>query len=184
MDDFSKVKVGQRLWSPIFGWGKVAVVDKNLRCGLMVEAEIVPQRYGFDLNGQYQGYFEVPQSLFWDEVNMVNPLKPKEKEVKMFDPTKPYQRRDGKYTKIIYTRTDGTLIVLDANEKVYFVNKDGNYFFHKEDDCDLVNVPEEIEGWVNIYKSFMYDTEEESKDNADSNVFARVHLKVKKGEGL
>ena len=57
----------------------------------------------------------------------------------MFDPTKPYTRRDEKYAKIIYTKADGSLVVLDADEFVYTVFENGMYFTNTNDDCDLVN---------------------------------------------
>mgnify|MGYP001579553724 CR=1 FL=1 len=87
------------------------------------------------------------------KVDVFNNLLQAIKEViKMFDPNKPYQRRDGKFAKIIYTRTDGTLIVLDSDEILYSMNKDGSFSFGKETDCDLVNIPEKIEGWINMYE--------------------------------
>lgn len=80
MDDFSKVKIGQQLWSPIFGWGKVVGVDKNYSCGLVMEVGISQRyQYEFNFNGQYKGYCDFPQSLFWDKVEIIAP-KLKEKE--------------------------------------------------------------------------------------------------------
>ena len=103
----------------------------------------------------------------------------------MFDPTKPYQRRDGKFAKIIYTRTDGTLIVLDADEGVFFVNKDGNYYFGKEYDYDLVNVPKKIEGWLNLYPhSSLSDSKESADINAANGRVACIFVSFTEGEGL
>ena len=102
----------------------------------------------------------------------------------MFDPKKPYTRRDEKFAQIIYTKADGSFVVVNSDEDVYICARSGTCD-GLDRDFDLVNTPEKIEGWINIYKySTLYDSEDAAKENADDDVFARVHLKVKKGEGL
>ncbi len=104
----------------------------------------------------------------------------------MFDPTKPYQRRDGKFAKIIYTRTDGTFIVLDSDETVYSMNQDGSFSFGKETDCDLVNIPQKIEGWVNIYPHMVHKIKEDANEIEIKSVgrIACIKVEFKEGEGI
>lgn len=68
--------------------------------------------------------------------------------LKMFDPTKPYGRRDEKPAKIVHTMKDGNHLVVDDNEVSYRVRSNGLY--HPYDDlvespADLINIPETLD---------------------------------------
>lgn len=75
---------------------------------------------------------------------------------KPFDPTKPYRRRDGKPAKIVYTfKSGGYIVVEDSLELFYSVYESGRVYKYDSEpltDKDLINIPEKIEGWCNIYR--------------------------------
>lgn len=89
----------------------------------------------------------------------------------MFDPTKPVQTRDGRKARIICTDRKHeaypiAALVFDEDcgeEDVEFFAADGREYVGDDNDIDLVNVPEKVEGWVNILhlpdvSSEFYDT--------------------------
>lgn len=76
MDDFSSVKVGDRLWSAVFGWG---VVVDTCRVPMMIRSELTNDIHSFTKDGKF--YVDGLQCLFWDEVKIVPPPKPKEKKI-------------------------------------------------------------------------------------------------------
>lgn len=120
--------------------------------------------------------------------------------MKPFDPTKPYCRRDGKPARVLYTLNMGDypVIVLsqydDGQEWIYqvmltgcVVVSPGNY--------DLVNIPEKIEGWINIYKykchvpieytsGDIYTTREAADLGASFDRIACIKVSFTEGEGL
>jgi len=64
------VKVGDKLWSPVYGWGEVDNIHFNHhQLGVNFSNEYI--YYG--LNGMKNGR----QILFWDEIDMTPPPKPK-----------------------------------------------------------------------------------------------------------
>ncbi|MCC3246721.1 hypothetical protein LG047_15580 [Methylocystis sp. WRRC1] len=101
-----------------------------------------------------------------------------------FDPTKPVQTRDGRKARIVATDFRGengeTILaaverhlqpgVEDARE--YFA--DGSYTGCGKKVLDLVNIPERMARWVNIYPDGCYNW---SRINADNNALkGRVAL--------
>lgn len=79
MDDFSTSKSGDKLWSPMFGWGEV--IDITSAC-ITILSSSNHETY-FNLNGSY--FKNGPQCLFYDEVKIIPPSKPKEKKVVVID---------------------------------------------------------------------------------------------------
>jgi hypothetical protein len=81
---FKDAKVGDRVWSLLHGWGKIIDVNLDLT-GRGVDYESYPIKAMFDDN--YDGSFTVDgkfndskygnQVLFWDEVKITPPPKPK-----------------------------------------------------------------------------------------------------------
>ena len=103
----------------------------------------------------------------------------------MFDPNKPYTRRDGKYAKIIYTKADGSFVVVNSDEHIYTVFSDGRYDWGKDNNADLVNVPKKIEGWLNLYPhSSLSDSKESADRNAANGRIACKFISFEEGEGL
>ena len=80
MDDFSSVNVGDRLWlidSRYIGWIRVERITTG-------EYPISVEKYGtFTVLGQYMK--DGPQCLFWDEVIIIPPPKPKRLVTKMLE---------------------------------------------------------------------------------------------------
>lgn len=106
---------------------------------------------------------------------------------KTFDPNKPYQRRDGKACEIVHTFPNGRHVVVYENSH-YEVSKGGHYDNGNLDMAsDLINIPEKIEGWVNVYDNFIMNYHI-SKENADKyasdDLIACIYVSFERGEGL
>lgn len=74
------------------------------------------------------------------------------------DITKPVQTRDGKPARIVCTDMKGTFPVValvtqkSGNEVVNSYDSNGVYHtFSGKSDNDLVNIPERVERWLNVY---------------------------------
>lgn len=122
---------------------------------------------------------------------------------KPFDPTKPVRTRDGRPARIICRdrKGDDPLVVLTVTghdeETVGYRRSDGTTSWDAPD-WDLVNIPEKIEGWLNIYNPCRPDAPEflrayatRSEADAAHNAyaphrqrFACVKVSFEEGEGL
>ena len=74
---FENAKVGDRVWSVEFGWGRVDSVHPY--------KEVIfqnNQMYRFNSDGSRFFTLKVNQTLFWDEIRIVPPERPKRKVVK------------------------------------------------------------------------------------------------------
>lgn len=107
-----------------------------------------------------------------------------------FDPNKPYCRRDRKPAKIVYSYKDGkhhvviSESVLDV-EFSYSVRSNGRVDDYTESGYDLVNIPEKIEGWVNIHWTDpIYKSIEDANKCKGSDVYACIKVSFTEGEGL
>ena len=90
---------------------------------------------------------------------------------------KPVCTRDGRKARIICfdaKRKDGKSIIALVPSKNYLgfedliaYRNDGNYHGGHENDGDLMMFPEKKEGWVNVYKSFIYKTQEDAFNRRD-----------------
>lgn len=78
----------------------------------------------------------------------------------MIDWTKPIQTRNGRKARVLCTdlaSNPSELIVVtavrdpDGNEFVQLVRQDGRVLKSSNDVLDMLNIPEEITGWVNVY---------------------------------
>lgn len=73
------------------------------------------------------------------------------------DFNKPVQTRDGRKVRILATDAVGgqpvIALVMDNQslEVVSRYSKDGSYLVSKPTGADLINVPERVERWVNVY---------------------------------
>jgi hypothetical protein len=117
--------------------------------------------------------------------------------MKAFDPTKPVQTRDGRPARILCTDKRGNgypilaLITEDSGEEFacsFTVNghncSDG--LDGLELPCDLVNVPEKREGWINVYpvpespwrtpSSWLYPTMEEAIEACAEGCLATIKV--------
>lgn len=114
---------------------------------------------------------------------------------KPFDPDKPCQTRDGRKARIICKdrrhQQYPIVALLEAGgvESQTSHTKDGwLYDAGQSSPHDLINIPERMEGWVNIYAYTVGDlhkTKELADATAGSNRrIACLHLSFTEGEGL
>lgn len=183
-NDFSKVKINDSLWSPTFGWMTVTEVNT-----VAIALITTNNEYSFyNKKGSSYNYPDSPQSLFFEEMELRPFTKP---EVKTFDPNKPYCRRDGKPARIVCKDKKGSYpyVVLTSHydtgdEYSYYTDSKGVAIPAFSSSYDLINIPEKIEGWVNVYPEIIYN----SKYLADSSAFkhriACGFISFKEGEGL
>jgi hypothetical protein len=74
---------------------------------------------------------------------------------KKFDPTKPCQTRGGDPVKILTTDAYGNLPIYFQNERTKVVSAsfaNGRAFEGMYCMEDIINIPQKLVGWVNIYK--------------------------------
>lgn len=84
-NDFSKVKVGDRLWVVVVGWCTVTDVRSSPTYPITLSNGCT-----YTINGRQ--YMEGPQCLFWSEPEVIAPEKPRRmKKVKV--EVRPYRER-------------------------------------------------------------------------------------------
>lgn len=73
---FEDAKIGDKVYSSMFGWGEIIYIDESNRYPLGVRfLNTAIDNYYFTLEGFY--HIDTPiQSLFWDEVKIEAPKKP------------------------------------------------------------------------------------------------------------
>jgi|SRR3972149_1681528 len=114
--------------------------------------------------------------------------------MKELDKTKPVQLRDGRQVRNVcwdFLFADGTTriaaIVRDKSCD-YQVQWDNNgRYYHFSDtmsETDLINVPERIQGWLNIYNTQKYPAKQDADNNAGKGRIACIYIDVTEGEGL
>jgi hypothetical protein len=76
MTTFEDAKVGDKVYSPTFGWGEISYIYTSKKYPLSIKFYDDPDEdYEFTFDGYY--FKDVPrQSLFWDEVYIEAPTKP------------------------------------------------------------------------------------------------------------
>ena len=85
---------------------------------------------------------------------------------------KPVCTRDGRKARIIcFDKADERPIVAlisdSGSEFVYEYLIDGRCYKSRDDDNDLMMLPEKKEGWVNVYRNIIYKTKEEAFNRRD-----------------
>ena len=83
---------------------------------------------------------------------------------------KPVCTRDGRKARIICFDRDWdmhivALVTDPLGESVHYYLSNGKVDFDKQNDEDLMMLPEKKEGWINIYKEQCYKTKEEAVQN-------------------
>jgi hypothetical protein len=73
---FQNARIGDKVFSHTFGWGKIEFVDTSLKYAICVRFINEPScSIPFTIEGYY--YEDMPiQSLFWDEIDIKAPVKP------------------------------------------------------------------------------------------------------------
>jgi hypothetical protein len=78
--DGKEVKVGDRLWSFVYGWGTVSSYD-SLHADLLIRVVFDGYKnsgYFYNLSGVFNGASQ-ERTLFWDEITFDIPVPPKPK---------------------------------------------------------------------------------------------------------
>lgn len=71
---FENAKIGDKVWSPVYGWGIIMEIFPNLKYSLTIEFPDIIQNYS--VNGVFHEMALNRQSLFWDEVEIIAPTQP------------------------------------------------------------------------------------------------------------
>jgi hypothetical protein len=113
--------------------------------------------------------------------------------VKRFDPTKPVQTRDGSKARILCTDCKdalGTIVALvtadDGSESMGQFGDTGR----KKHSCsalpgDLVNIPEKLTGWINIFYSQIHNTQQiAAAMHSHERPIACIKVEVMRGDGI
>ena len=119
---------------------------------------------------------------------------------KPFDPTKPVQTRDGQPARIICTDRKGAypivaLISYTYGEDCCGYGRDGRFADGNQCHRDLINIPEKIEGWVNVYSAlsnlnvpalgrWLHPTKAAADAECGAGRIACIPISVSEGEGL
>ena len=82
---------------------------------------------------------------------------------------KPVCTRDGRRARIICFDRDWdmhivALVADPLGESVHYYLSNGKVDFDKQNDDDLMMLPERKEGWVNVYKNQIHDTLESAEE--------------------
>lgn len=82
---------------------------------------------------------------------------------------KPVCTRDGRKARIVCFDIKGSITPIialiadeDGDESAYLFHKDGRAYDDRDNDSDLMMLPEKHEGWINVYKERIYNTKEEA----------------------
>ena len=89
MDDFSSVKVGDRLWlhsSYYIGWVTVAAISTNAESYYPIKVVCTGPSMRYESISKHGHISELgPQCLFWAEPTVIAPPKPKQKMVRVIE---------------------------------------------------------------------------------------------------
>ena len=76
-----------------------------------------------------------------------------------FDPKKPVRTRDGREVRIVCTDVNNSMPIIalikadDGKEWIAHYSMSGTVYGYSQDKSDLVNIPERVERWANVYVS-------------------------------
>jgi len=83
-NDFSKAKVGDRVWHFSFGWGEVKNISKEMGVLVSFDSEPFENCTWFLFDGRFTCNDVLP-SLFWNEIQFEIPPMPKRKVKKTIE---------------------------------------------------------------------------------------------------
>lgn len=111
-----------------------------------------------------------------------------------FDPTKPCKTKRGDWVEIVSVngREPYTIIgYVGDNKDVSCWTKDGSYSIHHGlSDLDLVNLPQEADAWLNVYRGLSgllyggsnYPSRKEADHGCASDRVACIRVKLVEGQ--
>ena len=118
----------------------------------------------------------------------------KKKQMKELNPNKPVQLRDGRQVRNVcwdFRRLDGSIcisgiVACETYDLSMTWCKDGRRYADSQFDKvnDLINVPERIQGWLNIYNIYIHPTKQDADNNAGNGRVACIYIDVSEGGGL
>jgi len=76
MDYFSGIKIDDKVWDVVYGWGEVVDIEHNDIDNFKVKFEKGRNYENYDFNGVRYGCKYCNQTLFWDEVRIEAPDRP------------------------------------------------------------------------------------------------------------
>ena len=79
---FENAKVGDRVWSVEFGWGVVVDKKKDVFYVNFTKRTYTKENVFYSFDGKAFKIERSNQTLFWDEIKIVPPARPKRKVVK------------------------------------------------------------------------------------------------------
>ena len=112
-------------------------------------------------------------------------MKPFNLDEYLANPSRKMVTRDGRNVTIHCTNYNSNFPIIAEIEGTHSsdsFNKEGKFYQISNSENDLFFAPEKHEGWVTIYRGTMnycgkiYDTEQEAKDSAGSNVIATIKI--------
>jgi hypothetical protein len=83
MSDFSEARIGDRVWSSLYGWGEIVAFGDTGSFPITVVFDGGSIEC-FTLCGNYDTDHKYP-SLFWDEIEIIPPSRPKRKVKKVVE---------------------------------------------------------------------------------------------------
>ena len=113
----------------------------------------------------YETFEKAVKELYSDKKDSKPTLK--EFDLEAAKTGKPVCTRDGRKARIICFDRDWdmhivALVTDPLGESVHYYLSNGKVDFDKQNDEDLMMLPEKKEGWVNVYKERIYSTKEEA----------------------
>ena len=105
--------------------------------------------------------------------------------MKELDKNKPVQTGAGRSAEIKYTFKNGYhFVVFPDNDGWDIFKPNGVFGSGLNTEYNLINVPERIKGWVNIYNKHIHPTKQDADNNAGKGCVACIYIDVPEGEGL
>ena len=121
---FENAKIGDKVWEIELGWGEIVNIIKSSTYPLMVKFNINGSIMTFDLSGKYTK-IAINPTLFWDEINVEIPKKPKPEF------WKPENGEEAYYISIKGEVVESTYWYMDTEDKD--VVEQGNVFQTEEE---------------------------------------------------
>lgn len=101
------------------------------------------------------------------------------------DLSKPIQLRDGTPAHFIGKRLSGSLVI-EVECEIVYRNHDGSETHRGESSNDLINVPEKIVRWANIYecqwRATFHDSRGEANRQQESGRIACIRIEFTRGQ--
>ncbi|OHB71901.1 MAG: hypothetical protein A2W23_06535 [Planctomycetes bacterium RBG_16_43_13] len=112
------------------------------------------------------------------------------------DPSKPVQTKEGRQAQIKYTFKNGYHFIIFSDTDGWIIVDEWGEYDREETEYGIINTPERVEGWVNIYRNnrpvlhgmysntIYFDSKSEADKNAHWDRIACIKISYTVGEGL